>query len=78
VGGCAANAAVSEFADRPPTPDPPRHALTRAEGGEKKMNSNVKQPSCDLPQRRPGERWDPYALARPLTYPPLEGEGRLT
>jgi hypothetical protein len=26
VGGCAANAAVSEFADRPPTPDPSERA----------------------------------------------------
>jgi hypothetical protein len=30
----------------PPPPTPPRHALTRAEGGEKKMNSIFKQHSA--------------------------------
>jgi hypothetical protein len=35
VGGAFANAALNELADRLPTPTPPRHALTRAEGGEK-------------------------------------------
>jgi hypothetical protein len=35
VGGCAANAAVSEFADRPPTPDPsPPRADARGGRGE--------------------------------------------
>jgi hypothetical protein len=40
VGGCAANAAVSEFADRPPTPDPsPPRADARGGRGEGGLNA---------------------------------------
>ena len=60
VGGGAANTAVGEFADRPPTPTPqselrssrPRHALTRAEGGEKKTSSIFKQHIPSLRAKR--------------------------
>jgi hypothetical protein len=54
VGGGAANAAISEFADRPPTPDPSPPRAPRAEGGEKKTNSIFKQHSTfsrhDMPE----------------------------
>ena len=50
MGGGAANTAVTELADSPPPPTPPRHALTRAEGGEKKTNSIFKQHSA-FPRR---------------------------
>ncbi|MEI9925987.1 MAG: hypothetical protein WDN50_23585 [Bradyrhizobium sp.] len=43
-GGGAANTAVSECADRPPTPNPSPSRASRAEGGEKKTNSIFKQP----------------------------------
>ena len=38
----------------PPPPTPPRHALTRAEGGEKEANSNFKQPRKKLELSLPG------------------------
>jgi hypothetical protein len=42
VGGVSANTAVSEFADRPPTPDPSPPLASLVEGGEKEIGRSLK------------------------------------
>jgi hypothetical protein len=65
VGGRAANTAVSEFADRPPTPDPspPR---ANARGGRGEHEFNFKQHSAF------SRRKAPEFCLHPL---PLKSEG---